>query len=123
MTNALQQAVAAEIASGARLESQMGTMAVVVRGKPVNHILHLILSLLTAGIWLIVWLVLVLTNKRERVILTVDEAGTVSRSVATGGQAAPRSLCGRCGKLLSPVWRDKCAHCGARFAEYPPVTA
>lgn len=36
---------------------------------------------------------------------------------------APRSgrSCGRCGKPLSPAWKDKCNHCGARFSEIAPV--
>ncbi len=30
-------------------------------------------------------------------------------------------MCGRCGKPLSPAWKAKCNHCGAPFAEFPPV--
>ena len=33
------------------------------------------------------------------------------------------SRCGKCGKALSPVWKSKCNHCGAKFADYPPVIA
>ena len=29
-------------------------------------------------------------------------------------------LCGRCAKPLSPAW-SRCQHCGAAFAEFPPV--
>lgn len=54
-----------------------------LKGKKVNHVLHAILSLITAGIWLIVWLLLVLTNKRQRIILSVNEHGTVDRTVTT----------------------------------------
>ena len=36
-------------------------------------------------------------------------------------QAPPDHRCGRCGKPLSPVWHGKCKHCGARYADYPPV--
>lgn len=36
-------------------------------------------------------------------------------------QAPPGHQCGRCGKPLSPVWHGKCMHCGASYAEYPPV--
>ena len=36
-------------------------------------------------------------------------------------QAPPGHRCGRCGKPLSPIWRGKCLHCGASYAEYPPV--
>ena len=38
--------------------------------------------------------------------------------------AAPYgSTCGRCGKALSPAWRGKCNHCGASYAQFPPVGA
>lgn len=53
---ALTDAVAAYVRKGYRVESQTPTQAVVVYGKKVNHILHLILSVLTLGLWLIVWL-------------------------------------------------------------------
>jgi hypothetical protein len=36
-------------------------------------------------------------------------------------QAPPNHKCGRCGKPLSPVWRDHCKHCGAKYLEFPPV--
>jgi len=37
------------------------------------------------------------------------------------GQALPNHQCGRCGKPLSPVWVGNCKHCGARYADTPPV--
>lgn len=80
---ALDRAVAQELATGAQLESQTSTNAVLRRGKPVNHILHLILSVLTAGIWLIVWAILVATNKPQRIVLSLNEQGQVERTVAT----------------------------------------
>jgi len=52
-SSALDRAVANELASGAELESQAGMNAVLLKGKKVNHVLHAILSLITAGIWLI----------------------------------------------------------------------
>lgn len=36
-------------------------------------------------------------------------------------QPGERMACGRCDKPLSPVWRGKCQHCGAPFAEYDPI--
>lgn len=80
---ALDRAVATELASGAELESQAGTNAVLLKGKKVNHVLHAILSLITAGFWLIVWLLLVLTNKRKRIVLSVNERGEVERHITT----------------------------------------
>jgi hypothetical protein len=62
---------------GARIESQGDFEAVLVKGNRPNHILHLILSLLTAGLWLIVWVLLAAFGGEERVLFTVDEYGNV----------------------------------------------
>ncbi len=85
--SALDARVARELADGATLESQAGYNAVLIKGKKVNHILHLILSILTAGIWLIVWLLLVITNKRQRIVLFVNEEGIVETTVTQVGTA------------------------------------
>ena len=47
-----------------------------VKGKPVNHILHLILSLVTVGFWLIIWVALVIFGGEKREIVEVDAWGT-----------------------------------------------
>ena len=41
--------------------------------------------------------------------------------VSSGGQAYPGQMCGRCRKPLSPVWKGNCKHCGATYAEFPPL--
>lgn len=84
---ALDARIARELADGATLESQSGYNAVLVKGKKVNHILHLILSVITAGFWLIVWAILVLTNRRQRIVLHANEAGVVEASVSQVGAA------------------------------------
>jgi len=43
-----------------------------------NHILHLLLSLVTFGIWLIFWIVMGLTNKIVTVTISVDKFGNTS---------------------------------------------
>ena len=58
------------------------TMAVVVSGKPVNHILHLILTIVTVGFWGIVWLILVIAGGEKREMITVDEYGNVLKQKA-----------------------------------------
>jgi hypothetical protein len=72
-------AIQEELARGGRLQSQTDFSAVVVHGKPVNHVLHLLLSVLLIGLWLIVWLLLALTGGEKRVMLTVDEYGRIQR--------------------------------------------
>ena len=88
---ALDRAIATEVASGAELVSQAGTNALLVTGNKFNFTLNLLLTVLTAGLWLIVWAILVATNKPQRVVLFVNERGHVERrdTTATGSALAP----------------------------------
>ncbi|CAM5573824.1 hypothetical protein [Streptomyces avidinii] len=65
------------ISLGWRVESRSPTQAVLVRGGDVNHVLHAILTIFTCLLWGVVWIVLALGNKKERVALTVDPNGSV----------------------------------------------
>ena len=60
---------------GGRIETQDDRMAVILQGRPVNHILHLILTIVTLGIWGLVWLALVIFRGQKRQMITVDEYG------------------------------------------------
>jgi hypothetical protein len=71
--------VARAIANGGRVQSQDAYQAVVVFGKPVNHILHALLSIFLLGLWLIVWLIVGLTGGEKRELIAVDESGQVFR--------------------------------------------
>lgn len=65
---------------GWRVQSQTGTTAQLLKGKPTNHVLHLILSLVTVGVWLVVWaLVTIFAGEKQRVV-TVDEYGRIHTS-------------------------------------------
>lgn len=79
---ALAHAVAREVRGGWHVQSQTDYQAVMLKpGTKVNHLLHLILSLLTLGFWLIVWIIIAVTHKREhRKVLSVDESGNVQKS-------------------------------------------
>ena len=70
--------ISSMVAQGFRVESQSDFQAVMVKGKDVNHILHLILSLVTAGLWLLVWLLLIVTGGEKRSMITVDNFGNVN---------------------------------------------
>jgi hypothetical protein len=74
-------AVRQEVAAGGRVESQTDYAAIVRYDKRVNHVLHLILTLVTAGLWAIVWIIMaiVAASGRKTVSLTVDEYGQVLR--------------------------------------------
>jgi hypothetical protein len=60
-----------------RVETQSDFNAVLVEGKPVNHVLHLILSLVTL-VWFIVWAVVASNGGEKRYMLQVDESGNVT---------------------------------------------
>jgi hypothetical protein len=76
---ALAQAIPMWVARGYRIETQSDHQAVMVKGHRPNNILHLILSLLTAGIWVIVWIGLAAFGGERRHTLSVDEWGNVTQ--------------------------------------------
>lgn len=54
---------------GWRLESRTDNVVVFVKGHRTNHLLHLILSIITLGIWLPIWLlVAAFTGERRKVV-------------------------------------------------------
>lgn len=65
----LEQQVRAAVAAGGRVESRTDTSAVIVTGKPVNHVLHLLLTVVTCGIWSTVWLVLAIVGGEKRYVI------------------------------------------------------
>lgn len=73
----LSRQVQQSVARGARIESQSDTMAVVVTGKKVNHVLHFLIGVVTLGIWWIVWLILIIAGGEKRKMITVDEYGLI----------------------------------------------
>jgi DNA uptake protein ComE-like DNA-binding protein len=73
----LGNAVMRQVSLGWRIESQTAGQAVMVTGGEVNHAVHLVLSLVTCGIWLPVWVILGVTGGERRVVITVDPHGVV----------------------------------------------
>jgi Na+-transporting NADH:ubiquinone oxidoreductase subunit NqrC len=63
------------VRGGWRVESRSDYQAVFSKGKRPNHILHLILTLVTVGLWGIVWIFLALTSHEKRQTVSVDEYG------------------------------------------------
>jgi hypothetical protein len=61
-----------------RIESYSDLSAVLVIGRPVNHLLHLLATVLTVGIWGFVWVILILTGGENRELVRVDESGNIS---------------------------------------------
>ena len=75
---ALARAIDGAFVQGYRVESQTDIQAVMVAGKPVNRVLHLLLTLVTVGLWLFVWIALLIWGGEKRVLIRVDEYGNLS---------------------------------------------
>ena len=70
--------VSMQITQGWRVESQGDFQSVLIRGQKVNHLLHLILSLVTIGFWGLIWIAFVAFGGEERELVQVDEWGNTS---------------------------------------------
>jgi hypothetical protein len=76
--NPLDAALASAVAHGWRVEYRDHTSAVIAGGAPCNHILHLLLTMFTCGLWAPVWLIIAATSGTKRLMLVVDpHTGTV----------------------------------------------
>jgi len=62
-------------ANGFKLVTREPTRAVFVHGKNPNHVLHLLLSLISLGFWIPIWLLITLGVKEKNRVVTVDENG------------------------------------------------
>lgn len=71
----LANVIGAEIRRGWRVESQSDFQATFIRGHRPNHVLHLLLTIVTLGLWVIVWILVSISSKEVRTVVTVDEYG------------------------------------------------
>ena len=70
--------VATQSISGYRVESRGKTQATFIKGKPVKHWLHCVLTLCTWGLWGLVWILLIIFGGEKRKVVTVDEWGNIT---------------------------------------------
>lgn len=63
-----------------RIESVLPYSAVVVTGRPVNHVLHLLASVFLCGLWIPVWFVIAARGGEKRWVLSVDPCANVKWS-------------------------------------------
>lgn len=79
-----QRAMDARVAHWVRwdwgVEAQTPTQVVMVKGHRPNHVLHLILSIITLGLWLIVWLILSIASGEKRKTISVSADGRLVES-------------------------------------------
>lgn len=81
----LQNIVQSEINNGSRIEYQTADSVTLAKGKRVNNVLHLILSLIIAP-WAIVWAIFAFTGGLKRERIYVDESGAVNRSTVSSSE-------------------------------------
>lgn len=81
----LESIVADRIAQGWRLESRTPTIAVLARGKRPNHLLHLVLSLLTFGLWVFVWMTVASWAGVRRCTIRLQDNGAVYEELQRPG--------------------------------------
>ena len=65
--------IARRLADGWRVESDDGSTVTLVKGQRVDHVLHLLLCIVTAGAWLFLWLVLSAFGGERRISFTYDD--------------------------------------------------
>lgn len=74
---ALDNAVAGYARQGWRMEARGEYQATIAKGKNHSHLLHLVLTIITLGVWLLVWIPLALFGGLKQRLLSVDDAGRV----------------------------------------------
>jgi hypothetical protein len=77
---ALATAISNEVRSGWNVQSQSDYQAVMhIPAQKTNHVLHLILTILTLGLWVVVWIAMVVIHKGEQhEVVSVDEYGNTN---------------------------------------------
>jgi hypothetical protein len=75
----LAQAVSNEVRQGWSVQSQTDFQAVLAKGHRPNHLLHLVLTLITLGLWGIVWALVALIGGEKHRVVNVDAYGNVNR--------------------------------------------
>lgn len=68
------------LAAGWRVECQTSTGMILKRSNQPRHIVHALMTLFTAGLWLPVWLISALFARDEHLSVTVDEIGQVVKT-------------------------------------------
>lgn len=71
----LEQVIGAEALNGADVVHRGPTYAVFSRLRPISHSAHLLLSIVTLGVWSIVWIALSIGRTHDRHRIDVDVHG------------------------------------------------
>jgi hypothetical protein len=71
-------------AKGFRIENRSDFQATVSKGKETRHVLHIVLTVITLGFWLIIYIPLwLLTGIRRRLVSIDDYGNTIEQKLTT----------------------------------------
>lgn len=73
----LERAVDVEVLAGATVVHRSDRGVTLARRRRVSNLLHLVLTLLTGGVWGFVWLFMLLNRREDRVRYEVDAWGNI----------------------------------------------
>ena len=74
----LSRYVLSQVASGRyTIELEQPYRTVLASTKKVNHVLHLFLSVITFGLWLPIWVLMAISDRRKMLTLEIDEFGNI----------------------------------------------
>lgn len=68
---------------GWRVRSKTGSEAALVKGEPISHVTHLLFTIATLGLWLLVWIPLIVFGGERHKYVHVDEDGGVTSTQPT----------------------------------------
>ncbi len=86
-TDTLEAEIAYHGSTGWRLRSKTASDAHLVKGEPVRHFVHLFFAIATLGLWLLVWIPLIVFGGERHKHISVDEQGRVT---STGSSRKPQ---------------------------------
>lgn len=75
----LDQTLVQMTAMNGRVETRTANQAVVVNGRPINHVLHLLLSIFMCSLWIPVWMFITATGGERRTTVSVDRGGNIQK--------------------------------------------
>ena len=78
--NLLQREIVKFVNQGYQVQSITDTQVVLSKKKKIRLITHIVIALLTAGIWLIVPLIQIINRKQNTIVLSVDEFGNIRKT-------------------------------------------
>ena len=75
----LQREIAKLVAKGYQVQSSSATQAVLSKKKKIRLITHILIAVITFGVWLLVPLWQMINRKQSMITVSVDEFGTVRK--------------------------------------------